>query len=109
MVSGASNCMMVMRLSGGDGIRQPSKLPVTTAVAMTARHAALPHAILSATSQFLMEAPTHPLSSRLERTRISCCAAFRNGHVCGFLQGKPHEDCQRHQVRQEIRGSAREG
>ena len=24
------------------------------------------------------------LSSRPERTRISCCAALTNGHVCGF-------------------------
>jgi hypothetical protein len=32
-----------------------------------------------------------------------------NGHVCGFPQRKPHEVRQRHQPRQEIRGSVVEG
>jgi hypothetical protein len=30
------------------------------------------------------------------------------GRVCAFLQGKAHKVCQRHQLQQEIRGSAAE-
>ncbi len=49
------------------------------------------------------------LSSRPERTRISCYAALTNARVCGFQQGKPHEVRQRHPPQQEIRGSVVEG
>ena len=41
-------------------------------------------ATLSATSKLPLEAPPHPLSSRPERTRISCYAELTSGHVCGF-------------------------
>ena len=34
-----------------------------------------------------------------------CYGALTNGRVCGFQQGKPREVRQRHQLRQEIRGS----
>ena len=54
-------------------------------------------------------APPFTLSSRPERTRISCYAALTNARVCGFQYGKPHEVLQRHQARQEIRGSVAEG
>ena len=53
--------------------------------------------------------PPSNLSSRPERTRISCYAALPSSHVCGFQQGKPHEVRQRHQPQQEIRGSVAEG
>ena len=49
------------------------------------------------------------LSSRPERTRISCHAAPTDNHECGFPQRKPHEVHQRHQSQQEIRGSGVEG
>ena len=49
--------------------------------------------------------PPSNLSSRPERSRISCHAALTNARVCGFQYGKPHEVRQRHQARQEIRGS----
>src|SRR5271170_6378108 len=41
----------------------------------------------------------------LRRTRISCYAAPGQNRVCGFLRGKPHAAQQRHQPRQEIRGT----
>src|SRR5271156_3772617 len=41
----------------------------------------------------------------LGRTRISCYAAPGHNRVCGFLRGKPHAARQRHQPRQEIRGT----
>jgi hypothetical protein len=53
--------------------------------------------------------PPSNLSSRPERTRISCYAALTNARVCGFQYEKPHEVRQRHQARQEIWGSEVEG
>jgi hypothetical protein len=41
----------------------------------------------------------------LWRTRISCYAAPGQNRVCGFLHGKPRAARQRHQPRQEIRGT----
>ena len=49
------------------------------------------------------------LSSRPERTRISCGAALENAPCAAFFQGKPQEGPRRHQPQQEIRGSAVEG
>jgi hypothetical protein len=46
------------------------------------------------------------LSSRPERTRISCLAALDTTRYAAFSQRKPHEIYQRHQVKQEIWGSA---
>jgi hypothetical protein len=45
------------------------------------------------------------LSSRPERTRISCHAALDKGPCAPFCKGKAHEVHQRQQVPQEIRGS----
>jgi hydrogenase maturation protease len=53
--------------------------------------------------------PVTELSSRPERTWISCHAAPTNDHECGFPQRKPHEVHQRHQSQQEILGSGVEG
>jgi hypothetical protein len=50
-----------------------------------------------------------PLSSRPERTRISCHAALDKRARAPFCKGKAHEVHQRHQVPQEIRGSVVEG
>ena len=50
--------------------------------------------------------PQTELSSRPERTRISCHAAPDRAARAPFSKGKAHEVHQRHQVRQEIRGSA---
>jgi len=50
-----------------------------------------------------------PLSSRPERTRISCHAALDTSTCAPFRKGKAHEVHQRHQVLQEIRGSVVEG
>src|SRR5450631_4087787 len=47
------------------------------------------------------------LSSRPERTRISCHAALDKTACAPFLR-KAHDVCQRHQHPQEIRGSAAE-
>src|SRR6202050_820154 len=49
------------------------------------------------------------LSSRPERTRISCHAALDKAACAPFCNGKAHEVHQRHQVPQEIRGSVVEG
>ena len=49
------------------------------------------------------------LSSRPERTRISCHAALDKAAYAPFCKGKAHEVHQRHQVPQEIRGSEVEG
>ena len=49
------------------------------------------------------------LSSRPERTRISCHAALDKAAYAPFCKGKAHEVHQRHQVPQEIRGSVVEG
>jgi hypothetical protein len=49
------------------------------------------------------------LSSRPERTRISCHAALDKAACAPFCKGKAHEVHQRHQVPQEIRGSVVEG
>jgi hypothetical protein len=49
------------------------------------------------------------LSSRPERTRISCHAALDKTACAPFCKGKAHEVQQRHQVPQETRGSAVEG
>jgi hypothetical protein len=49
------------------------------------------------------------LSSRPERTRISCHAALDKSACAPFYKGKAHEVRQRHQVPQEIRGSVVEG
>src|ERR1700728_2584966 len=56
-----------------------------------------------------MEAQPSPLSSRPERTRISCHAAVDMAACAPFCKGKAHEMHQRHQLPQEIRGSAVEG
>jgi hypothetical protein len=45
------------------------------------------------------------LQSRPERTRISCHAALGKAACAPSCKGKAHEVHQRHQVRQEIRGS----
>jgi hypothetical protein len=50
--------------------------------------------------------PQTKLSSRPERTRISCHAARDRSARAPFSKGKAHEVHQRHQVRQEFRGSA---
>jgi hypothetical protein len=52
---------------------------------------------------------TLTLSSRPERTRISCYAALRRDHGCGFPQRKAHALDQRDRIRQENRGSGVEG
>ena len=49
------------------------------------------------------------LSSRPERTRISCHAALDRSACAPFCKGKAHEVHQRHRVQQEIRGSVVEG
>jgi hypothetical protein len=49
------------------------------------------------------------VSSRPERTRISCYAAMDKASCAPFCKGKAHEVHQRHQVPQEIRGSLVEG
>jgi hypothetical protein len=49
------------------------------------------------------------LSSRPERTRMSCHAALDKTACAPFCKGKAHEVHQRHQVPQEIRGSVAEG
>jgi hypothetical protein len=49
------------------------------------------------------------VSSRPERTRISCHAALDKAACAPFCKGKAHEVRQRHQVPQEIRGSEVEG
>ena len=49
------------------------------------------------------------LSSRPERTRISCHAAPDMAACAPFCKGKAHEVYQRHQGPQEIRGSVAEG
>jgi hypothetical protein len=46
------------------------------------------------------------LSSRPERTRISCHAALDKTACAPFLKRKAHDVCQRNQHPQEIRGSA---
>ena len=56
-----------------------------------------------------MEASPFPLSPRPERTRTSCHAALDKSACAPFRKGKAHEAHQRHQVTQEIRGSAVEG
>jgi hypothetical protein len=56
-----------------------------------------------------MEAMPSPLSSRPERTRISCHAALDMAACAPFCKGKAQEMHQRHQVLQEIRGSVVEG
>jgi hypothetical protein len=56
-----------------------------------------------------MKAPPSPLSSRPERTRISCHAALDGSACAPFCKGKALEVHQRHQVPQEIRGSGVEG
>jgi hypothetical protein len=63
----------------------------------------------SATNRPSLEAPLSPLSSRPKRTRISCHAALDKAACAPFCKGKAHEAHQRHQVLQEIRGSAVEG
>jgi hypothetical protein len=50
--------------------------------------------------------PQTKLSSRPERTRISCHAAPDRAARAPFSKGKAHELHQRHQVRQEFRGNA---
>jgi hypothetical protein len=45
-----------------------------------------------------------PLSSRPERTRISCFAALNNGHVCDSPQREAHEPYRSRLPWQEIRG-----
>jgi hypothetical protein len=57
----------------------------------------------------LTESALSPLSSRPERTRISCHAALDKAACAPFCKGKAHELHQRHQVQQEIRGSGVEG
>ena len=52
---------------------------------------------------------TLSLSSRPERTRISCHAALDKAACAPFRKGKVHEVHQRHEVTQEIRGSVAEG
>ena len=49
------------------------------------------------------------LSSRPERTRISCHAGLDRSARAPFCKGKAHEVHQRHRVQQEIRGSVVEG
>jgi hypothetical protein len=49
------------------------------------------------------------LSSRPERTRISCHAALDETACAPFCKGKAHEVHQRHKVPQAIRGSVVEG
>jgi hypothetical protein len=49
------------------------------------------------------------LSSRPERSRISCHAAPEKAACAPFCKGKAHEVRQRHQPPQEIRGSVVEG
>ncbi len=55
------------------------------------------------------EAPDTKLSSRPERTRISCPATIGEASECAFPQRKAHEERRSHEVQQEIRGSAVEG
>ncbi len=62
--------------------------------------------------KFVVENPSRVpknLSSRPERTRISCHAAQDTAACAPFRQRKAHEVRQSHQVQQEIRGSAVEG
>src|ERR1700723_2629281 len=66
-------------------------------------------AVFSATIRCLMEALPSPLSSRPKRTRISCHATLDKAAYARFCRGNAHEAHQRHQVPQEIRGSAVEG
>jgi GNAT superfamily N-acetyltransferase len=56
-----------------------------------------------------MSIPKEKLSSRPERTRISCHASLEKAACAPFCKGKAHEVHQRHQVPQEIRGSVVEG
>jgi len=49
------------------------------------------------------------VSSRPERTRISCHAALAMTECASFCKGKAHGVHQRHQLTQEIRGSVVEG
>src|SRR5580658_9178776 len=49
------------------------------------------------------------VSSRPERTQISCHAALDRAACAPFCKGKAHEVHQRHQVPQEVRGSEVEG
>ena len=49
------------------------------------------------------------MSSRPERTRISCHAALDKAACAPFCKGKAHEVHQRHRGPQEIRGSEVEG
>jgi hypothetical protein len=73
-----------------------------------------------------MEAPPSPLSSRAKPRDLQFRGPFlemffdraypdfllrgtRDGHVCGPGQPGPHEVRQRHETRQETRGSAAEG
>jgi hypothetical protein len=59
---------------------------------------------------YLLRCPfPNELSSRPERTRISCRAAMDMDVCAPFCKGKAHEVHQRHQVPQEIRGSVVEG
>src|SRR6202041_418723 len=55
-----------------------------------------------------LESPNE-VSSRPERTRISCHAALDRAACAPFCKGKAHEVHQRHRVPREIRGSVVEG
>jgi hypothetical protein len=57
----------------------------------------------------LLSSVPKEVSSRPERTRISCHAAMDMPACAPFCKGEAHEINQRHQVPQEIRGSAVEG
>jgi hypothetical protein len=60
-------------------------------------------------ANFILTSLPLTLSSRPERTRISCHAALDEAACAPFCKGKAHDVHQRHQVQQEIRGSAVEG
>ncbi len=66
-------------------------------------------AVSPSQSPLFMEAPPSTLSSRPERTRISCHAALDKTSCAPFCKGKAHEVRQRHQAPQEMRGSGVEG